>query len=81
MYVTKCMITHTQLIESIESYYGPCDNYSANTVTREYEQCVEYIEGLLSTTDCNKFICCGDYNTSFKQGNAQCRFLQDIEIA
>ena len=24
--------------------YLPCDNYSANTVTREYEQCVEYID-------------------------------------
>ena len=58
--------------------YLPCDNYSANIVTREYEQCVEYIEGLLSTTDCNTFICCGDYNTSLKRGNAQCRFLQDF---
>ena len=58
--------------------YLPCDNYSANTVTREYEQCVEYIEGLLSTTDCNTFICCGDYNTRFKRGNAQCRFFQDF---
>ena len=37
--------------------YLTCDNYRANTVTTEYEECVEYIEGLLSTTDCNTFIC------------------------
>ena len=46
--------------------YLPCDNYSTN-VNSEYIKCIDYIERLINRIDCNAFVYCGDYNTSFER--------------
>ena len=58
--------------------YFPCDNYSNNIIADEYIECIDYIEQLFNMSDCNSFICCGDYNTSFSRDNAHSRFLIDF---
>ena len=45
--------------------YLPCDTY-CNTVSEEYVKCIDYIESLFESVNCNSFICCGDFNTSFE---------------
>ena len=59
------------------SVYLPCDNYS-NTVNKLYSDCIDYIESLLITMNCNAFICCGDYNSSFERLNAQTECLNNF---
>ena len=56
------------------SVYLPCDTY-CNTVSEEYVKCIDYIETLLESVNCNSFICCGDFNTSFGRANAQTECL------
>ncbi len=58
--------------------YLPCDNYSNNNVSNQYVNCIECIESMFNMSECNSFICCGDYNTSFQRNNAQSRYLSDF---
>ena len=51
--------------------YLSCDNYSSVYINQEYSECIYYIESLYNNSNCNAFICCGDYNTSFERLNAQ----------
>ncbi len=59
------------------SVYLPCDNQSG-TVTTEYYDCIQYVESLFNSTDCNSFMCCGDYNSSFERVNAQTECLTNF---
>ena len=59
------------------SVYLPCDNY-CNIVSNEYLECIEHIESLYNTIDCNSFICCGDYNSCFERLNAQTECLNNF---
>ena len=44
-------------------------------MSEEYVKCIDYIESLLESVNCNSFICCGDFNTSFERANAQTECL------
>ena len=57
--------------------YLPCDNYSTD-VNSEYVKCLDYIELLINSIDCNAVVCCGDYNTSFERTNGQTECLNDF---
>ena len=58
--------------------YLPCDNFSNVQTTDEYINCVEYVESMFNSSNCDAFICCGDLNTSFERDNAQSRHLSDF---
>ena len=58
--------------------YFPCDNYSNTTVASDYIDYIEYIESLYNSHDCNAYIFCGDYNTSFERNNAHALYLSDF---
>ena len=58
--------------------YLPCDNFSNVQTTDEYINCIEYIESMFNSSNCDAFICCGDLNTSFERDNAQSRHLFDF---
>lgn len=58
--------------------YLPCDSFSNNVACSLYTECIDYIEGKMSSLDSNSFICCGDFNTCFTRLNAHCRYLQDF---
>ena len=49
--------------------YLPCDNYSNVYINQEYSECIDYIESLYNNSNCNVFICCGDYTTSFERSS------------
>ncbi len=70
--------SHNSLSCMLLNVYLPCDNYSNNDVTQEYRECIEYIETLHNSSDCEAFICCGDYNTSFERHNAQTDHLSNF---
>ena len=56
------------------SIYLPCDNY-CNAANADYVDC---IESLLISEHCNAFMCCGYYNNSFEQNNAQTECLNNF---
>ena len=58
--------------------YFPCDNYSNNDVSNQYVDCIDCIESVINVSNCNSFICCGDWNTSFQRNNAQAKYLCDF---
>ena len=43
----------------------PCDNYSTYDVDNTYSECIDFIETLYQSNDCNYFIATGDFNTCF----------------
>ena len=45
--------------------YLPCDNFSNVQTTNKYINCIEYVESMFNSPNCDAFICCGDLNTSF----------------
>ena len=47
-------------------------------INQEYSECIDYIESLYNNSNCNAFICCGDYNTSFERLNAQTKCLNNF---
>ena len=47
-------------------------------INQEYSECIDYIESLYNNSNCNAFICCGDYNTSFERLNAQTECLNNV---
>ena len=59
------------------SIYLPCDNY-CNAANADYVDCIDCIESLLISEHCNAFMCCGYYNTSFEQNNAQTECLNNF---
>ena len=58
--------------------YLPCDNFINVQTTDEYINCIEYVESMFNSSNCDAFICCGDLNTSFESDNAQSRHLSDF---
>ena len=55
----------------------PCDNFS-NTVNQEYVDVVNTVDLIMNSQDCNGFIVCGDFNTSFSCSNAQSTCLSHV---
>ena len=47
----------------------PCDNYSTYDVDNTYSECIDFIETLYQSNDCNYFIATGDFNTCFSRDN------------
>ena len=43
-----------------------------------YIDCIECVESLINSSDCDSYICCGDFNTSFERHNAQTNYLTDF---
>ena len=60
------------------SVYMPCGTYSSHIVDQEYEDCIDYIETIFNNTECNYFICAGDFNTCFSRLNAHSSSLNDF---
>ena len=58
--------------------YLPCDNYSNVHINKEYSECIDYIESLYNNSNCNVFICCGDFNTSFERLNTKTDCLHNF---
>ena len=59
------------------STYLPCDTYSPR-VQQKYAETIDYIECMISNTDCDSVIICGDYNTSFERESGQVDCLNDF---
>ena len=68
----KCANNFSCLLVNV---YFPCDNYSNTTVSDMYIECIDHLQSLFNNSECNSFICTGDFNTSFERGNAQCKYL------
>ena len=54
-----------------------CDNYSNMYINQEYSECIDHLESMYNNSNCNSFIYCGDYNTSFERLNAQTECLNN----
>ncbi len=63
----------------ILSVYLPCDSFS-NHIDPVYAETISCIETIYNSIDCNSFIVCGDFNTSFSRDNAQTKYLKDFII-
>ena len=49
-----------------------------NIVDQDYADCIYYIETIFNNTECNYFICTGDFNTYFSRLNAHTSSLNDF---
>ena len=65
-----------QIMCLLLSVYLPCDNYTS--WASEFTECIDYIESLFNSMDCNALICCGDFNTSFGRPNGQTEYLNSF---
>ena len=54
------------------------DNFSNVQITDGYINCIEYVESMFNSSNCDACICCGDLNTSFERDNAQSRHLSEF---
>ena len=64
---------HTYIL--IVCIYMPCDTYSNTNVSIEYDNCINYLEELLSKYEQDDIIMRGDWNTSFERDTCQTRFM------
>ena len=55
-----------------------CDNFSNTVVSGGFLGCINCIEGILALANCDSFISCGDFNSSFQRANAQSNCLQQF---
>ena len=62
----------------ILSFYMPCDNYSTYDVDNTYSECIDFIETLYQSNDCNYFIATGEFNTCFSRDNAHTKCLNNF---
>ena len=65
----SCMVTNV---------YLPCDNFSNTVVSDGFIDCINCIESMLALANCDSFILCGDFNSSFQRANAQSNCLQQF---
>ena len=63
---------------SLLNIYFPCDNYSNNDVSNRYVDCMDYIESVINVSNCNSFICCGDWNTNIERYNTPTKYVCDF---
>ena len=66
-----------QIVCLLLSVYLPCDN-DTSSASAKFTECIDYNEALFNSVDCNAFICCGDFNTSFERSNGQTEFLNSF---
>ena len=52
--------------------------YYTSSASAEFTECIDYIESLFNSMDCNAFICCGDFNTSFERSNGHTKCLNSF---
>ena len=62
----------------VTNVYLPCDNFSNTAVSDGFLDCINCIEGMLAQANCDSYISCGDFNSSFQRANAQCNCLQQF---
>ena len=58
--------------------YMPCDTYSDVHVNDDFSEVIEVIDCTMHDYECDAYIICGDFNTSFERANTQSRFLLDF---
>ena len=47
--------------------YLPCDNFNNVHTIDEYINCIEYVESIFNSSNCDAIICCGDLNTHLRE--------------
>ena len=62
----------------VTNFYLPCDNFSNTKVSDRIIDCINSIESMLALANCDSFILCGDFNSSFQRANAQSTCLQQF---
>ena len=62
----------------VTNVYLPCDNFSNTVVSDGFLDCIYCIEGMLVLANCDSYILCGDFNSSFPRANAQSNCLQQF---
>ena len=55
--------------------YMPCDNYSTYDVDNAYSECIDFIDTLYLSNDCDYFITTDNFNTCFSRDNAHTKCL------
>ena len=74
--IAACMAHQNGSKTLIVNAYLPCDNRLAESVSYEYEKCIDVINTLLITCSYNDVIIGGDFNTDYTRKNAHAKHLQ-----
>ena len=62
----------------VTKFYLPCDNFSNTIVSDRIIDCINGIASMLALANCNSFILCRDFNSSFQRANAHGNCLQQF---
>ena len=60
--------------------YSPYDNFSITVVSDGFLDCINCIEDILVLANCDSYILCGDFNSSFQRANEQRNCLQQFVV-
>ena len=55
----------------VTNVYLSCDNFSNTVVSDSFLDCINCIEGILALANCDSYVLCGDFNSSFQRVTAQ----------
>ena len=51
----------------VTNVYLSCDNFSNTVVSDSFLDCINCIEGILAIANCDSYVLCGDFNSSFQR--------------